>query len=77
MNSGSEANDLALLMARCYTNNYETASLLNCYHGMTQQTMGITANGYYKYPVPQPACLHVIFTKTNRFFMLTEKNLIF
>lgn len=55
MNSGSEANDLATLMARIYTKNAEIITLKNCYHGMTYQTMGLTSFSSYKYAVPQPA----------------------
>ena len=33
VNSGSEANDLALLMARAYTGNYDVIALRNSYHG--------------------------------------------
>ena len=33
VNSGSEANDLALLMARAYTGNYDVIALRNGYHG--------------------------------------------
>ena len=33
VNSGSEANDLALLMARAYTGNYDVIALRNAYHG--------------------------------------------
>ena len=33
VNSGSEANDLALLMARAYTQNYDVIALRNAYHG--------------------------------------------
>lgn len=33
VNSGSEANDLALLMARLHTGNYDILALRNCYHG--------------------------------------------
>ena len=32
-NSGSEANDLALLIARAYTGNYDIISFRNAYHG--------------------------------------------
>lgn len=35
VNSGSEANDLAMLMARLYTGNQDILSLRNCYHGMS------------------------------------------
>ncbi|XP_023013671.2 alanine--glyoxylate aminotransferase 2, mitochondrial [Leptinotarsa decemlineata] len=58
VNSGSEANDLALLMARSYTGRSDVVSLKNCYHGMTYQTMGLTCNNYYKYPVPGAAGMY-------------------
>ncbi|KAF5276705.1 hypothetical protein FQR65_LT16232 [Abscondita terminalis] len=53
VNSGSEANDLAILLARLYTGNFEIISLRNGYHGMTCQVMSLTANSAYRYPVPQ------------------------
>ncbi|KAF2904697.1 hypothetical protein ILUMI_01479 [Ignelater luminosus] len=55
VNSGSEANDLAILLARAHTNNFEIISLRNGYHGMSCQTMSLTANSLYRYPVPQSA----------------------
>lgn len=39
VNSGSEANDLALFLARLSTGNYETLSIQNGYHGMSLGTM--------------------------------------
>lgn len=39
VNSGSEANDLAVFLARLSTNNYEMISIQNCYHGMSSGTM--------------------------------------
>jgi alanine-glyoxylate transaminase/(R)-3-amino-2-methylpropionate-pyruvate transaminase len=53
VNSGSEANDLALLMARMHTGNHDMIALRNCYHGMSYNTMGITALNTWKYAVPQ------------------------
>ena len=44
VNSGSEANDLALLMARLYTGNYDVIALRNAYHGGIASTMGLTAH---------------------------------
>lgn len=58
MNSGSEANDLAVLMARAYTNNFDVVTIENCYHGMTYQTMALTSNSAYKYAVPQMSGVH-------------------
>src|SRR5208337_2402812 len=52
VNSGSEANDLAMLMARAYTGNYELIALRNCYHGGSTSTMGLTAHSTWKFNVP-------------------------
>lgn len=52
-NSGSEANDLAIMMARLYTGNYDVVALRNAYHGMSPSAMGLTAQHTWKYPVPQ------------------------
>ncbi|XP_022910173.2 alanine--glyoxylate aminotransferase 2, mitochondrial [Onthophagus taurus] len=58
VNSGSEANDLAMLMARVYTNNFEILSLMNAYHGMSPQSMGLTSMPSYRYSIPQPPGIH-------------------
>lgn len=42
VNSGSEANDLALLLARLYTKNHEVLTLKNAYHGASGLTSGLT-----------------------------------
>ena len=49
VNSGSEANDLALLMARAYTGNYDVIALRNAYHGGNASGMGLTAHHTWKY----------------------------
>ena len=54
-NSGSEANDLATLMARLRTGRYEVLTLRNCYHGGSSSTLALTAVGTWKFPVPSPA----------------------
>ena len=53
VNSGSEANELALMLARSYTGNYDIIALRNSYHGGTSNTMGITSHHTWKYNVPQ------------------------
>jgi len=58
VNSGSEANDLAMLMARCYTRNHDIIALRNAYHGMSPSTMGLTAHSTWKYNVPQGSGVH-------------------
>jgi alanine-glyoxylate transaminase / (R)-3-amino-2-methylpropionate-pyruvate transaminase len=51
-NSGSEANDLAATMARLHTGQFDIISLRNGYHGGTGTTMGLTAMGNWKFPLP-------------------------
>jgi alanine-glyoxylate transaminase / (R)-3-amino-2-methylpropionate-pyruvate transaminase len=48
-NSGSEANELALLAGREYTKNVDIISLRNSYHGGTGATMNLTAHGTWKF----------------------------
>jgi len=52
VNSGSEANDLAMYLARLYTNRFDIISLRNSYHGMSPYTMGLTSLNTWKYSVP-------------------------
>ena len=52
VNSGSEANDLALLMARATTGCYDMIALRNAYHGGSQSTMGLTSHHTWKFNVP-------------------------
>ena len=42
-NSGSEANEIAVLSAREFTGNVDVISLRNGYHGGTQGAMELTA----------------------------------
>ena len=58
VNSGSEANDLALLMARAYTGNYDIIALRNAYHGGGAATMGLTAHRTWKFNVPHSFGVH-------------------
>jgi alanine-glyoxylate transaminase/(R)-3-amino-2-methylpropionate-pyruvate transaminase len=53
VNSGSEANELAMMMARLYTGSLEMISLRNAYHGGSSNTIGLTALNTWKYPLPQ------------------------
>src|SRR6476469_281471 len=48
-NSGSEANEIAILSSREFTGNTDVISLRNGYHGGTQATMGLTAHGTWKF----------------------------
>ena len=58
VNSGSEANDLALMMARLYTGNYDMIALRNAYHGGNAAGMGVTAHSSWKFNVPHSFGVH-------------------
>jgi alanine-glyoxylate transaminase/(R)-3-amino-2-methylpropionate-pyruvate transaminase len=57
-NSGGEANDLAIMMARVKTGNYDVIALRNAYHGMSSFTMGLSALSNWKQPMPQGFGVH-------------------
>lgn len=50
VNSGSEANDLALLMARAYTGHQDVIAVRNSYHGGSSAMMAATSHHTWKYP---------------------------
>lgn len=58
VNSGSEANDLALLMARVYTGHFDAIVLRNGYHGMGGYSMGMTSQATWKYHPPHNFGIH-------------------
>jgi len=58
VNSGSEANDLALLMARVATGNYDMIALRNAYHGGNASGMGLTAHSTWKFNTPHSFGFH-------------------
>src|SRR5215813_7030868 len=58
VNSGSEANDLALLMARAYTGNYDVIALRNSYHGGNSSGMSVTSHNTWKFNVPHSFGVH-------------------
>lgn len=53
VNSGSEANDMAIMLARLYTGNWDMVCLRNAYHGMSIGTMGTCGQHTWKQPMPQ------------------------
>jgi len=48
-NSGSESNDLAMVMSRLYTGAFDIISLKNSYHGSSPYTIGLTSHGTWKH----------------------------
>jgi alanine-glyoxylate transaminase/(R)-3-amino-2-methylpropionate-pyruvate transaminase len=58
VNSGSEANDLAITMARLFTGNIDVIALRNAYHGNSPSSIGLTSHHTWKHPVPGAAGVH-------------------
>jgi alanine-glyoxylate transaminase/(R)-3-amino-2-methylpropionate-pyruvate transaminase len=56
VNSGSEANDLAMMLARMATGAYDFVALRNAYHGMNLGTMGTCGIHTWKQAMPQVRC---------------------
>ena len=59
-NSGSEANEIAILSAREYTGNRDVVALRNGYHGGTAAAMSLTAHGTWKFKTNSRS--HVLHT---------------
>ncbi|MEP6590888.1 MAG: aspartate aminotransferase family protein [Gemmatimonadota bacterium] len=58
VNTGSEATDLALTMARLYTGNTDVIALRNAYHGGSPGAIGATSHSTWKFPVPSNVGVH-------------------
>eukprot|EP00794_Sanderia_malayensis_P018972 gene18972-20879_t len=52
VNSGSEANDLAIMMARSYTGAFDIINLRNSYHGASYSTMGLLGHSNWRQNIP-------------------------
>jgi len=58
VNSGSEANDLAIQMARLHTGNSDVIALRNSYHGASPFANTLTSHSTWKYPVNLSGGIH-------------------
>ncbi|HEU5260004.1 MAG TPA: aspartate aminotransferase family protein [Gemmatimonadales bacterium] len=58
VNSGSEANDLAVTMARLYTGAVDVIAVRNGYHGGSPSTMALNGLHTWKFPTQQSAGVH-------------------
>jgi len=58
VNDGSEANDLAVTMARLFTGNTDVIALRNGYHGGSPSAMGLTSHNTWKFPIPGAVGVH-------------------
>jgi 4-aminobutyrate aminotransferase-like enzyme len=57
-NSGTEANETAILAARCYTGNTEIVALRHSYHGRSSMAMTLTGQGAWRLGMPQAGIVH-------------------
>jgi len=57
-NSGSEANDLAIMMSRLYTGNTDVIALRNAYHGGSPGSLGLTSHNTWKFPATGDGRVH-------------------
>jgi 4-aminobutyrate aminotransferase-like enzyme len=59
-NSGTEANETAILAARCYTGSTEIIALRHSYHGRSAGAMGLTGQAAWKLGPPQAGVVHAV-----------------
>jgi len=57
-NSGTEANETALLAARCYTGNSEIVALRYSYHGRSAMAMSLSGQSTWKLQPSQAGVIH-------------------
>jgi alanine-glyoxylate transaminase/(R)-3-amino-2-methylpropionate-pyruvate transaminase len=58
VNSGSEANDIAIQMARLHTGNFDVIAVRNAYHGGSPTAQGLTSLHTWKFPLPNGLGVH-------------------
>jgi 4-aminobutyrate aminotransferase len=59
-NSGTEANETAIVAARCYTGHNEIVALRHSYHGRSSMAMSLSGQSAWKMGPPQPGIVHAI-----------------
>jgi 4-aminobutyrate aminotransferase len=57
-NSGTEANETAILTARCYTGNDQIVALRHSYHGRSAMAMTLTGQGTWRLGPSQAGVVH-------------------
>ncbi|MEI9973008.1 MAG: aminotransferase class III-fold pyridoxal phosphate-dependent enzyme, partial [Ignavibacteriota bacterium] len=57
-NSGTEANETAILAARCYTGNTEIVALRHSYHGRSAAAMTLSGQGAWRLGPSQAGVVH-------------------
>lgn len=59
-NSGTEANELAILTARCATGSNEIVALRHAYHGRSSLGMALTGHSTWRLGLPEPGIVHAV-----------------
>lgn len=59
-NSGTEATDLALVMARSFTRNADLLALRTSYHGATLGAQSVSGISAFRHPVPLPGAVSFV-----------------
>ncbi len=59
-NSGTEANETAILAARCYTGSSDIVALRYSYHGRSALAMSLTAQSNWRLGLPQAGISHAV-----------------
>ncbi len=75
VNSGSEANEGALKLAKRYTGRYELISCTNAYHGSTHGALSVTGNESLKntFRPLLPGVKHIDFNALNQLSEITSE----
>ena len=75
VNSGSEAIEGAMKLAKRYTGRTEIISFINAYHGSTHGSLSIMGNEEFKnsFRPLLPSIKHIQFNNTNELNSITEK----
>jgi 4-aminobutyrate aminotransferase len=59
-NSGTEANETAIVAARCYTGHTAIVALRHSYHGRSAMAMYLSGQSVWKLGPPQPGIVHAV-----------------
>lgn len=75
VNSGSEANEAAIKLAKRVTGRREIISAKNCYHGSSQGCLSLMDSEYFKNPFRPliPMVNHIEFNNKESLNLITEK----
>ena len=75
VNSGAEATEGGMKLAKCFTNRSEIIAFKNSYHGSTQGALSVMGNEYYKqkYRPLLPGISFINFNQLKDLSLITDK----